>query len=234
MIKIENEQLAKFLMFKLNKNENEFTEEELSKVDEIVLDTVDIEGNYNEINLDIIKCFSGAEELIFRNIFIEEKDLLNLIELSNLNSVYFEKCEFENEEIISKLNVSKIELINCDISDYSFLYSMENLESLSVLNGQVSLDKLNNLQNLKYLQISCSNISEINSLNLPNLEEIHIGNSNIEDLSILKNLNILKQLEIDENQYNNNKEIVNKLNAKGVAVFGENGITFGNGGVANA
>ena len=37
MIKIENQQLANYVMFKLNKIENEFTEEELQEIDEIIL-----------------------------------------------------------------------------------------------------------------------------------------------------------------------------------------------------
>lgn len=37
-IKINNENLANYVMFKLNKSRNEFTQEELNEISEIVID----------------------------------------------------------------------------------------------------------------------------------------------------------------------------------------------------
>lgn len=64
MIKIENEQLANYIMFKLDKQDNEFTADELQNIDEIVLNTIDINEEYTEINLDVINYFTGMKKMM--------------------------------------------------------------------------------------------------------------------------------------------------------------------------
>ena len=54
MIKFDNEQLEKYLLFKLDKQEKSFSKEELAGIEELVLDPVNINGEYNEIDLSLI------------------------------------------------------------------------------------------------------------------------------------------------------------------------------------
>ena len=230
MIKIENEQLADYIMFKLDKQDNEFTEEELQDIDEIVLNTIDINEEYTEINLDVINYFTGVKRLVLKNLYLSEADISNLFKLKLLEDVYMEKCEFENADNIAILKIKHLELINCNIIDYSFLYTMSELNSLSVVNGSISLKGINNLQQLIYLQLSYSNITEIELLKLPLLEEIHIDNTKINDLSILENIKGIKRIGISEEQYIKNEELIKELIKNNIIVMNENIVAFNQGG----
>lgn len=230
MIKIKNEQLANYIMFKLDKQVNEFTVDELQNIDEIVLNTIDINEEYTEINLDVINYFTGVKRLVLKNLYLSEADIFNLSKLNLLEDVYMEKCEFENADNIASLKIKHLELINCDIINYNFLYTMSELNSLSVVNGNISLNKINNLQQLRYLQLSYSNITEITLLKTILLEEIHIDNTNISDLTVIENLNNIKRLGISEEQYIKNEEFVKRLMDKNIIVMNENIVSFGQGG----
>lgn len=233
MIKIENKQLADYIMFKLDKLENEFTEEELKNIDEIVINPIDINEEYSKINLEVINYFTGAKRLVLKNLFLFDEDISNLFKLKLLEDVYMQNCEFENADKIASLKIKDLELINCNITDYNFLYKMPQLNSLSVLNGSISLKMINNMKQLKYLQLSYSNIIEIEQLNLSLLEEIHIDNTNIDDLSIIENINTIKRLGISEEQYIKNEELVKQLINKNIVVMNEDIVPFNQGGNVN-
>ena len=101
------------------------------------------------------------------------------------------------------------------------------LEELSIINGTIEIEKLNLLNYLKYLQISYSNIIDNKDITINTLEEIYIDNTNIFNFDFLNNLLNLKRISIDENQYNNNKELFNNLMKKNVLVLNENMVEFG-------
>ncbi len=233
MIKIENESLANYLMFKLKKEDNKFTEEEIKTIDEIVLNPYDINNTYFEINLDIIKAFLGLKKLTLKNLYISQIDINNLSKLEYLENICFEKCEFENADFISQLHLKELELINCDINNYNFIYLMNSLVALTVISGNISLEQLNILTEIRYLQISYSHINQLQDINLPLLEELHIDNSTINDLSILKNLKKLKRLGISEEQFLNNKELIKEMIENGVLVLNQNMVEFNEGGNLN-
>ena len=88
----------------------------------------------------------------------------------------------------------------------------QNLKSLTIINGKVSINKINTLKNLEYLNISYSTITDTeNTLNINSLMELHLDNTNITDLTFINNLSNLKKLTIDALQYNNNKEQIDNL-----------------------
>ena len=226
MIKFENEQLAKYIMFKLDKEDNNFTEEELEKVDELVLDPININGEYEEVDLDKISYFTNVKRILFINLTISEKNIKELIKFKALESIYFEKCNFENENIINTINIKEIEFINCTIVDYSFLYEMDELKSLSVVNGIIDMTEINNLKKLEYLQLSYSTIINVDNMELTNLKELHIDNTNIYDVSIISNLPNLEKISISKEQFLENKEYYNNLIKNGISVFNENIVMF--------
>ncbi len=57
MIKIDNTDLANYIMFKLDKEDNSFSREELNQIDEIIINPININGEYEKINLEVIKLF---------------------------------------------------------------------------------------------------------------------------------------------------------------------------------
>ena len=226
MIKFENKQLEKYLMFKLDKQEKIFSEEELSEVEELVLNPVNINGEYNEIDLDIIEYFTNLKRILFINLKIPEKIIEKLSTIKSLESIYFERCDFENISLLTKLNIKEIEFVNCALVDYSFLYNMNELKLLSIVNGVVSIEGINKLKKLQYLQLSYSTILDIDAIDLPYLKELHIDNTNIYDVSIISELYGLERLSISEEQYIENKDYYSNLSKKGIIVLNENMVEF--------
>ena len=225
MININNKNLANYIMFKLDKINNEFTEEELNKITEVVIDYNEEENDVNFLN-ELLK-LNNLKSVTLRNGYIFNEDYNIFLNLNNLSEIIFENCEFEKVNLISTLKLKSLSLINCQINNYSFIEKFKDLEELTIVNGTIEINKINMLNKLKYLQISYSNIIDNDSLNDSLLEEIYIDNTNINDFNFLNNLSNLKRVSIDETQYNSNKEMFNNLTKKNILVMNENMVEFG-------
>ena len=233
MIKIDNTDLANYIMFKLDKEDNSFSVEELGEIDEIIINPININGEYEKINLEVIKYFSNLKRILFKNLTINDNIITDLVSIKSLESIYFEKCEFENVNMLIVLKTKEIGFINCEIVDYSFVYEMKNLQSLAIVNGLVSISGVNNLKKLEYLQLSYSNMIDIETFNLPFLKELHIDNTNLMDTSNLENLTKLQRIGISEEQYVEGEKFYKNLIQKGVLVLNQNLLEFNEGSVLN-
>ena len=189
-MRIESFNLSNYIMFKLNKIDNEFNEEELNKIDEVIISSED--------SLADASLFNNLSDLTICDKFIENSFFKILFNLKNLKSINFTRCEFENADLISSLNVSNLDLVNCNINNYKFIYIMSDLVSLTVVNGEIDFDLINRLKLLKYLNVSYSDISNDRAyLKLNDLEKLYINNTSISNFSYLINLINLKFLSVD-------------------------------------
>lgn len=226
VIKIENDNLANYIMFKLDKLENKFTEEELDKITEIVIN-YDEESDNSLFLLNELLKLKKLKSITLRNGYVYNDDYNIFLNLNDLDDITFENCEFEKIELISSLNLKSLALINCEIKDYTFINILEILEELTIINGNIEIEKINKLHSLKYLQISYSKIIDNIELNISTLEELYIDNTNINTFDFITKLNNLKKLSIDRKQYNNNKEIFNNLIKNNISVLNESMSEFG-------
>lgn len=218
-MRIESFNLSNYIMFKLNKIDNEFNEEELNKIDEVIISSED--------SLDDVSLFNNLSDLTICDKFIENNFFKILFNLKNLKSINFTRCEFENADLISSLNVSNLDLVDCNINNYKFIYIMSDLVSLTVVNGKIDFDLINKLKLLKYLNVSYSDINNDRAyLKLNDLEKLYINNTSISNFSYLINLINLKLLSVDENQYKNNLDIINKLKERNVDILSEGILSF--------
>ena len=218
-MRIESFNLSNYIMFKLNKIDNEFSEEELNKIDEVIISSED--------SLDDVSLFNNLSDLTICDKFIENNFFKILFNLKNLKSINFTRCEFENADLISSLNVSNLDLVDCNINNYKFIYIMSDLVFLTVVNGKIDFDLINKLKLLKYLNVSYSDISNDRAyLKLNDLEKLYINNTSISNFSYLINLINLKLLSVDENQYKNNLDIINKLKERKVDILSEGILSF--------
>lgn len=218
-MRIESFNLSNYIMFKLNKIDNEFNEEELNKIDEVIISSED--------SLDDVSLFNNLSDLTICDKFIENNFFKILFNLKNLKSINFTRCEFENADLISSLNVSNLDLVDCNINNYKFIYIMSDLVALTVVNGKIDFDLINKLKLLKYLNVSYSDISNDRAyLKLNDLEKLYINNTSINNFSYLINLINLKLLSVDENQYKNNLDVINKLKERNVDILSEGILSF--------
>ncbi len=217
-IKLNSENLIDYVMFKLNKDSNEFTTNELDTIDEVLINFNNEVDNYY---LSDITNFHNLKSITFRNGFINNDILKVLMKFNHLTSVTFDNCGFEEEKLIASLNLKELSLISCQIHDYSFVYIIDTLETLSIVNGEVEINKLNLLKNLHYLEITNSKILDNSKININNIHELYIDNTSIDDLTFLNDLNDLEKVSIDDHQYEDNKVLVKKLINKGISFYNE-------------
>jgi hypothetical protein len=226
LITIENENLANYIMFKLDKLENKFSEEELNQIIEVVID-YDEEDESSFLFLEELLKLKNLQSITIRNGFIYNDNYRIFLNLNNLNELVFDNCKFEYADLVALLKLKSLSLINCKINNYSFVNIFENLEKLTITNGKIEIKKLNKLKHLKYLEISYSNILDENELDISSLEELYIDNTNINNFDFIKKLGNLKKVSIDEKQYNSNKSLFNDLMNNNILVMDENMVYFG-------
>ena len=226
IVNVKNENLANYIMFKLDKLDNDFTEQELNQITEVVIDYND-ESESSFAFLEELTKLKGLKSITLRNGYIFNDNYNIFLNLNNLSEFVFENCEFENADLIASLKLKALSLINCKIENYAFVNLFELLEELTIINGEVEIGKISMLKNLKYLQLSYSNITESADLNINKLEELYIDNTNIDNFNFLNNLLNLKRISIDKKQYKTNKRIFDDLMKNNILVLNENMVEFG-------
>lgn len=226
IVNVKNENLANYIMFKLDKLDNDFTEQELNQITEVVIDYSD-ESESSFAFLEELTKLKGLKSITLRNGYIFNDNYSIFLNLNNLSEFVFENCEFENADLIASLKLKALSLINCKIENYAFVNLFELLEELTIINGEVEIGKISMLKNLKYLQLSYSNITESADLNINKLEELYIDNTNIDNFNFLNNLLNLKRISIDKKQYKTNKRIFDDLMKNNILVLNENMVEFG-------
>ena len=224
-ITIKNENIANYVMFVLDKLDNEFTEEELNTITEITIDYEDILEN-NPILKELL-LFRNLNTLNLRNAFIYNDDYNYLLNLGKLNNLYLDRCKFENADLIASLKLKSLSLINCEINNYLFVNLLTELEELTIINGEVDIDNINKLTKLNYLQLSYSNIlgNEL-VIKLDNLKELYVDNTNIRNLTFTNDLLNLNRLSIDEFQYKYNNQFIKQLRNRNISIYNENMVEF--------
>lgn len=225
---IKNKMIADYVMFKLDKLENDFTSEELDKIEELVIN-YDSKIDDNSIDIDELKLFKNLKSLTIRNGYILNSYYSVFTKLENLEELALEDCEFENADLISSLKLKKLSLINCRINNYTFVNVIEPLERLSITNAIIDMSMINKLKNLKYLEISYSKADITKKVNIDSLEELYIDNTNIKNLDFTNNLNNLKVLSIDAEQYAKNQNVIKKLRDRDITILNESIVEFGGG-----
>lgn len=216
MINLKNNDLIRYVMFKLNKGENSFKKEDIETIRDIVI-------NLSSENVDFeeIIYFKGVNNIIISNGFVSKREIEILSNFKYLDSVDFNRCFFEDVKDVEKLNISSLGFIDCDIVNYSFVRNMVGLKSLTIINSEVSLNDFITLDKLEFLRLSNSVVKDLDKFKFPLLEELYINGTNISNYDIFEDLNKLRIIDLSRDQYDSWNEYVNNLVKRKVLILEE-------------
>lgn len=221
LITIKNNDLVMYLKSVLNKSDNAFSQQELNSIVKININGLDVEGRPVKISFQEIKYFEQIESIIISNLYISNEDMAILQSQKKLKKLTFERCSFENEELIKNIPLEELHLIYTKVKNFNFVYEMTELSELSVIKGSLNFKKLNALKNLKYLNVSSSIVSYVDYVNLPNLERVNISYSNIENVDFTFLLRKLNSLSLDQSQIDKNKNFLKCMIDNGKELYFE-------------
>lgn len=150
MITVQSKNLAETLMFMLNKDTNEFSKEELSKIKTLVINTEDIWGEIeNDMDFEVLKYLNNLEELVLDSVEVDEEVFEYVLMLKKLKRIIFNACNIISEYKIEELPVKKIEFISTSLMDWGILIAMPNLKEVvfTVPIYEHNLDVVKKLEN---------------------------------------------------------------------------------------
>lgn len=131
----------------------------------------------------------------------------NLDKLINLSQLYFNRNKISKIENLDNLiNLSELNISDNQITKIENLYKLRNLQHLYISYNQITkIENLNKLSKLTKLNFNNNLIGKIENLNvLNNLSELYISSNQItkiENVEIAVKLHKLKRLEIDNNPF---------------------------------
>lgn len=208
---IKNLELKNFLQYKLNK-ENILLED-LDNINEIILDSQNIIGQYNPVYFEEIDLFKNLEKISIRNLGlipvniekinnIKQVEFINsqikdITKLNNIFSLILNNTEVDNfEEIIKLQKLEELQLINMKINDFKFLQDLKNIKKLILKNiKNFSLEKIDFELQIEYLSVEnlenlnldiLSKFKNLKTISVDRMEADNWGN----ELKVLKDENI--------------------------------------------
>ena len=216
---IKNKNLELYLSNYFGKNIKEITKEELESLEELSLDGLNIENEYEIINFkEIMEMFPNIKRITISN-YVFTKENINDIALNNIKEYSFYKCDFKSITNLDMINHSNILMFeNCILNNYDFVKSdFDNLEVLCISNPihneEVNLMNIES-QNIKELYLEKCIVSNFKAkTKFQDLEFINIHETDIskEELLQFTNLVKLEAIVVDEMYLDNEiKEFLEK------------------------
>lgn len=209
---IQNVELRRFVEYKLDTNE--ISKESLANIDEIVLDSQDIIGQYNKVYFEEIELFPHLKKIVIRNLGVNSEDMSKL---KQIEQIEFKNCEIKEinklkevkqlilihteleteQELEELVNLEEIQLININMNNFEFLRKLKNLKKLVIKNiNQFALTKINFTLPIEYLSIEDIQNLDLNIIS--KYEKLKILSVDREDSKEMKNeLEMLKKQGIE-------------------------------------
>lgn len=191
MPEIKNKELELTLEVMINKSISKVNIEDLSKIKDITLNAIDMQGNLNSNDLEDLKIFPKLEICTIRNYKIDDLNYESLEKLNNIDTLQklrIYDCKFEKKDL--SINIDNIEFISCNNLSIGEIIGNSNIKQLNILHCQnFNLKKLNKLKKI-YFEDDVITKDIINELLNSSINEIIFNNC---DFKLFAN-NLLKRL----------------------------------------
>ena len=157
----------------------------------------------SDSNIHDISALSELTNLTWLNLNNNDlRDVSSLSDLKSLESLYMNNNYVSDISFLSNLSgLSHLELSGNRITDISLIGSLGSLADLSVGNNPLtSPNPIHELSELKILDVNNTGISDLQFLDGLSLEECYIGENDISDITVLKQMPSLMRLDLQDTQ----------------------------------
>ncbi|CAH9049740.1 hypothetical protein PSECIP111951_00017 [Pseudoalteromonas holothuriae] len=218
------------LSFSIN-SQTEFETIDLSNFNKLVKLAIKSNDNYVQFDLSVLP--TTLTQLSLHNVYnvsasdltpftqIEKLSLTNIDGIKSLSFLtkmpniqefkiqYLNAYDSVNDPSAFAVtpNLTKLALINIDITDYDFLSNLPLIEDLEITKNYLSsgdtlgIEKINELKNLTSLKLNKIQLENHDKLSqFSNLKELQLDNNHIATVSFLESLNALEKLVIKNNE----------------------------------
>jgi len=215
---ISNEKLSSLIAFKLKKNNNNFSYDELAQIE-----TLTIDFKLSEDDFECLEFLKGLNELELIRQEISLHKGQSLLRLANIKRLVFDRCDFESIDFLREIKATNLKFI-CIDEEYDFLGNLKGLNKLGIIGCSIfDLKIIHTNQNISSLSLSNSFIVNIELLKeMKWIRELAIDAANINDFSFLLGFASLSRLSTSKDQIDSNIKVITKLQAKGVDIYLDN------------
>lgn len=122
---------------------------------------------------------------------------------SSLNLLYSFDVDYKLfESLREHIWLENLTILNIDIDDYSFLWSLKNLQVLALINNRIeNISFVEKLISLQSLDLSRNYIEDLSFLSaITNLQSLNLAGNQIRDIRFVEKLTNLQSLNFSHNQ----------------------------------
>ncbi len=180
------------------------------------IEALNIEQN---IDFSELMIFNNLRELKIYDLDLSIADIDNISKLQNLKYLFFINCNLDSLEGLVGLDLDTLYLSNTNIKKIKFIDVLNPkhlfLENIDV----IDLNDISIIRDVEELSLNNSKVlNEDKMIYLDKIVNLSIANTGIKNIDTLVANETLKLLVIDDDIYNNNKEVVKALSRRGVQV----------------
>ena len=129
----------------------------------------------------------------------------NISDYSSLSSIKLNRIEFHDMDIdaslLSNLNVSSIDFINCNLTNLDKLPSNTEYLGISYCHGG-SIECIRNMKKLKGMNLNNADVEGYEALADTKLQSLNINDCHLQDWSFLNQMTSLKELDVSFTNFN--------------------------------
>ena len=180
------------------------------------IEALNIEQNIDFSELII---FNNLRELKIYDLDLSIADIDNISKLQNLKYLFFINCNLDSLEGLVGLDLDTLYISNTNIKKIKFIDVLNPkhlfLENIDV----IDLNDISIIRDVEELSLNNSKVlNEDKMIYLDRIVNLSIANTGIKNIDTLVANETLELLVIDDDIYNNNKEVVKALSRRGVQV----------------
>lgn len=187
-MRLKDKDLEKVVSYKIGKyGDEELTEADFEKVEEINISNRTLYGEEKRINLEELSLFPNIKILFLQYFIIDDLIVEKINSLPNLTILQLASCKIISQKDLANRSIKNLLLNCCSVRDYSNICAPESLTIIG--DNNLKLDEILGKENIQRMYLQSSNIKNFEDIkNYPNLQLLNLDGSNVDNNQVLSEI----------------------------------------------